>query len=271
MHKDLKKFLQPNQYCNFNHPEIQKTAHEIAHKFDNPTDKAVALFYWVRDHILYRVGLWQRTASETLAEKEGTCTNCANLLVAFLRYHNIPAGFVVKKVQGKEYFGPVIIPLLSSHISEVSTHINTVVYLDDKWIKVDPSDDSDLCKSTSYFNPTGTLIEWDGKSDAELTLAPEHIISEEYPVADISHWLSKTMKKHKMILLNIANMYTKFLRGNRVKINSHDDLQPLFLKYIKKHHPYYYVPFMIYYFFFILSRFKLNSKEENTITTAEQA
>ncbi len=116
MAEDLKEFLQETEYCDFSHPKIQRLAHKIGDKYDNPKDKAVALFYWVRDNILYRVGMWNKKASETLAETEGTCTNNANLFVALLRANYIPAGFGVMKVYGQKYFGPIAIPMLKKFI-----------------------------------------------------------------------------------------------------------------------------------------------------------
>jgi len=151
------------------------------------------MFYWVRDNVLYRVGLWNVTAAETLAIREGTCTNKSNLLVALLRARGIPAGYGVMKVYGQKYFGPVAIPMLNRLVSKVSTHVYVAVYLDDKWIKCDPSDDKKLCSKTSHFNYTTTIVDWDGVNNAELNLNQDHIISDDFPIASIDNIM---IKKH---------------------------------------------------------------------------
>jgi hypothetical protein len=220
---------------------------KIAGHLKTDTEKAVAIFYWVRDTILYRVGLWNMKASETLAEKKGTCTNAANLFVALLRCHNIPAGYGVMKVFGKKYFGPVMLPMMSRYIAEKSTHIYACVYLEGNWFKVDPSDDYEFCKNTGYFNPTGTLLDWDGSHHAEITFNSDDIINDIYPVAQACSWISRSPKNGKGIKMSIANTYIKFLRSNTVKISKHSQLQPLFIKYLFKNKFSLLIPFLMYY------------------------
>ena len=92
MSENLESFLQETEYCDCNHPVIKKLTEDFRSRYSNQRDLAVALFHFVRDDILYRVGLWNKKASETLDEKTGVCTNNANLLVALLRSVGIPAG-----------------------------------------------------------------------------------------------------------------------------------------------------------------------------------
>ena len=104
----MNDFLKETEYCDWSNSEIKSAAEKIIVNLTEPKEKTVALFYWVRDNIYYRVGLWNRKASETLAERKGTCTNSANLFIAFNRAIGIPAGYYVMKVNGREYFGPIV-------------------------------------------------------------------------------------------------------------------------------------------------------------------
>ena len=116
---DLKDFLIKTEYCDFENEKIKKLAEELIKGCVSEKEKAVALFYWVRDNILYRVGLWNRKASETLAEGKGVCTSKANLLVALLRAVGIPAGYGVMRVKGREYFGQIVPNRLQNKINQV--------------------------------------------------------------------------------------------------------------------------------------------------------
>lgn len=230
----MDNFLKETEYCDFSDPEIKRIAFSFKEKYPDEKELAVAFFYFVRDNILYRLGLWQKKASETLKEGKGTCTNKANLLVALLRACNIPAGYGVMRVKGKEYFGPIILPVFKNHVGEKSVHIYASVFLNGKWIKCDPSDDKIFAERTSYFNPPSTLIEWDGGKDAPLNLLPEHILSDEWPLDNIDQMMSKRPRNAKGPALTLGNLYVEFLRENEKKINSSIELTGLFKKWLKK-------------------------------------
>ena len=191
----------------------------------------------------YRVGLWSRKASETLAERSGSCTNNANLFVALLRASHIPAAYVVLRVKGQEFFGPVTPPTLKKRISEKALHIYTQVYLNAKWIKCDPSTDVSLSQKTSYFNPQSNLVDWNGEHDALLNLNPSHILEERNLLSNIDEIISKKPHTAKGIVIEVANLYIKFLRHNPKRINHPNELEPLFKSWLKEYslrHHYFY-------------------------------
>jgi transglutaminase-like putative cysteine protease len=242
---NVEDFLKETIFCDFSNREIKNLADKIAEGRKDNREFAVAAFYWVRDNILYSVGNWQRKASETLAEKRGTCTNKANLLVALLRYKNIPAGYGVMKVYGQKYLGPIAPPSLRKFIGERSTHIYGLVYLDNKWIKVDPSDDKKLCENTSYFNLTTKLLEWDGYKDATLNLNKEDIIEDKFPVENVDPWMEKKSKNAKGVAIKIANIYIDFARNNTKTVSGAEELEALFKNYLKEKYPVYFYLFKI--------------------------
>ncbi len=233
MEEGIIKFLKETKFCDFSNPEIQKLTKEIAKNCKNEQEFAIRAFYWVRDNILYRVGMWQRKASETLAEKEGTCTNKSNLLVALLRANNIPAGYGVMKVYGQRYFGPIAIPMLKEFVSDVSVHVYAIVYLNDKWIKCDSSSDKEFSDNTSYFNFTTNLVNWDGREDSLMVFKKNDVVEENFPVSDIDSWMLKKSKNARGLPLKIANIYIKFARDNKQKVADVQEFENLFKKYLK--------------------------------------
>jgi len=246
MPKELESFLQETEYCDFSHPDIQKLTKEFKKKYTNQRDLAVALFHFVRDNILYRVGLWNKKSSETLAEKSGACTNSANLLVALLRAAGIPAGYGVMRVNAQEYFGPIILETFRNKVSKNSIHTYCYVYLDNKWVKCDPSDDKELSDSTSYFNPTTKLVEWDGFCDSMLNLDPQHILKDDGPIDNIDYIISKKPRNARGIPIKVANLYVKFLRQNNKKISNTKELELLFMSWLKNN-------YLIYYYLYFIA------------------
>lgn len=236
----LFKFLQETEYCDFNNPTIKKLAAELTASAKSEKEKATILFYWVRDAILYRVGFWNRKASETLEERKGGCTSKANLLVALLRAVNIPAGYGVMRVKGKEYFGPIVPSFLKQCISDESVHCYVCVNLSGKWIKCDASDDKEFAGKTSYFNPPSELVNWDGETDMVINIAPEHILKDDSPLDNIDHMIAKKPQTATKVIADMGNLYIEFLRNNDKRIDHTDELEPLFKAWIKKNHlPFY--------------------------------
>ena len=238
---NLKEYLLETEYCDFNHHNIQSLANVFKKRYSDDEQKLVeAIFYWVRDSIHYRVGLWNKKASETLMEKSGSCTNKANILIALCRACNIPAAYCVLKVKGREFFGEITLPEFKDKISESSVHIFAQVYINGKWIKCDPSTDVYLSDKTSHINDQSTLVDWDAEFGAVLKLDKAHILEEKYMLANIDHLISKKPKTGKGINVDIANLYISFLRNHGRDIDHINDIRPLFKDWLKnnsrKHH-----------------------------------
>jgi len=250
---NIKEFLQETKFCDFNHPSIKVIALDFKTRYEGKsrTELAVALFYFVRDYTNYKVGNWRKTASQTLAEKGGTCTNNSNLLVALCRAVGIPAGYGILEVVGPDYFGPIALPALARVVSKRTKHIYCCVYLSGRWIKCDPSDDETLSINTQHLNPQSTLVEWNGISDAILKLHPSHILSDSWPLSNIDHVINKKQRKKLYFPVRIANLYIDFLRKHGSKVSSIEMLEPKFLEWLKASHFVYYLFYslLIKYFF----------------------
>ena len=229
------QFLQETEYCNFSHPSISGVVKRLRIKHPEDEDFAIAAFNFVRDHIKYRVGHWQEKASVTLMTGEGTCTNNANLLVALCRAANIPAGYGKMRVTG-DYFGPITPDSLRSYIASESVHFYAFIYLNNRWLKVDPSDDEYFCFNTEKFSPTSQFVTWDGKSDAMLNLDCSHIISDDGPIANIEEVFQKKHRSGKKIPIKTANHYIHFLRYHGHTLNNTAEAVEKFESWLKKEH-----------------------------------
>lgn len=121
--------------CDIEHPAIQQLAQRL--RRDTPAATAEAVFFAVQ-RMPYRFGLWQETASRTLARGSGMCTTKANLQVALLRALGLKAGFVEVKLE-IGLLG-VLMPeawraLMRSHIK----HYFAAVELGGQWHPADAS------------------------------------------------------------------------------------------------------------------------------------
>lgn len=243
--ENINEYLISTEYCDINHPKISELARKITKRYKEPRDKAVALFYWVRDEVPYKFGSWQKKASRVLREGYGMCTNKALLLTALFRSCGIPAGFGIIKVKGKEYFGPIGPRFLTQKVSDKTVHIYSYVYINNKWLKVDPTVDKDISIKTSYFNFTTRIEDWDGTKDGMHHISPAHIIEDIGPLVSIDYKLDKKPKRAKGIFLIIINLYLDFLRQNRKKVNDSRHIEELFVGWLKRKRGHYYMLYFL--------------------------
>ena len=228
-------FLRATRFCDVTDPDITSLAEVL--RRGTQRESAVAIFGHVRDEIAYEVGNWQRTASQTIHRGRGTCTNAANLMVALLRSLGIPAGYGVMTVNGQDYFGPAIPRRLCSRVSHRSRHFYVCVWLDDHWIRCDPSDDTALAVASQYFNPQCTLVDWDGFEDALLRLDPGHIIEDLHPLADIDALMAKPMRTAMRLPVHVGNYFIEFMREHGASVTDAVDCQIRFEQWLTRRHP----------------------------------
>ena len=228
------KFLQETVFCDCNNEIIKEIA--TRYRLDYLDDKLVAikLFEFVRDNIKYRVGSWDKKASETLNSGYGMCTSSANLLVALLRAAGIPAGYCIYKVLGGDSFGGLLPDYLKTSVSKVSVHIISYVYLG-KWIKCDSSTDKELSTQSSHISPVSKLIEWDGEHDAVHEMPKRTILKVSEPLDNIDEQLRKRPRfivRH--FLFEIGNDYINFLRVHGREFNDVEQLSSHFKAWMIK-------------------------------------
>ncbi len=263
---NIDEFLKETVFCNFNDKNISRIAESFKEKNSNQIELARDIFYFVRDSTKYKLGNWTKKASDTLIEKGGTCTNNTNLLVALFRSVKIPAGYGVMDVVGPSYFGPIVLPHFTNHVSKRTKHIYCFVYLNNKWLKCDPSDDEPLSINTSHLNPQSKLVEWNGLSHAMLNLNPSHIISDRGPIADIDSIIGKKMRHRRKIPVYFANIYLDFLREEGKEIKKIEELGGYFNKWLLRKNVILYVTYKTFFSidYIIRSKFLLKDLEQIT-------
>jgi hypothetical protein len=195
------------------------------------------LFEWVRDAVEYRLGLYRHTASETLAQRWGSCSNKANLLVALLRALGVPAGFHLLEVKTREYFGPLAPPAFFPFVSHRSLHVFCAAQLEGRWVRCDPTDDSRLSESTQHLCVQSRKIDFDGRRDALLNIMPEHILtSDGVLLPHIDHVLEKE-RRSPPIFLRLVQLYMDFLRQRGKEFSDVDSVQKSFFGLLEKEFP----------------------------------
>lgn len=243
--KSMELFLKETHYCDYGNGEIQKIALAYSKKYTNKKDLSIALFNFVRDKIKYRIGPWNKKASETLSDGFGMCTNSANLLVALLRAVNIPAGYCIYKVVGGESFGHILPSIIKPSIHKDSVHIVCCVYLN-RWIKCDPSTDFELSERTKHISNLTELIVWDGEHDAVHPMEYNTIISISEPLWNIDQQLLKKPRHIvRYYVFHVGNIFIDFLRKEGLELQNKEELNRKFKHWFRKNHSFHYYRYII--------------------------
>jgi transglutaminase-like putative cysteine protease len=180
--------LRATKLCDFNHPAVRDKAKTIVEAADTPKDRALSIFYFVRDAIPFdaTLDIWEK-ASETLGKRVNDYCNKVNLQVALLRAAGIPARCHLVQVR-KEVLKAFIPRFIYSRLPNPVGHFWCECHMDGRWIACETLFDEplylgmlDASLVTREEIPT---IDWDGESD--LIVFPPWIVSDEgpYPAFD---------------------------------------------------------------------------------------
>ena len=161
--EELQIYLQPTKFIDSDSPEIIQFGRTICGEMKANIDKAVKLYYAVRDGVYYdpyRIDFSPDAlkASVVLARGYGFCISKAILLAALARAEGIPSrlGFAdVKNHLTTERFKQ----LMQTDI--LVYHGYTELFLEDKWVKATPAFNLSLCERFGV-NP----LEFDGRKDS---------------------------------------------------------------------------------------------------------
>lgn len=157
------RYLLPTPIIDSDHPTVVRYAREAVGDVLEPTEKAVRLYYAVRDYIwydpyfpFYRPEHYQ--ASNVLKIRRGYCVCKASLLCALGRVCGIPSriGFATVKNhlatrQLIEYIGSDLFVY----------HGFTEFFLGDRWVKATPAFNAALCRRHNV-----PPLEFDGREDS---------------------------------------------------------------------------------------------------------
>lgn len=155
-------FLGPGRYIDSDHPAVRAFALEHA-RGGTPRERAVALYYAVRDGIRYNPFLdFSRDdafrASACLAAGEGFCVGKAALLSACARAVGIAARIGFADVKNH-----LTTPALRSRMGTdlFVFHGYSELWLEDKWVKATPAFNLELCRRFRV-----KALEFDGREDS---------------------------------------------------------------------------------------------------------
>jgi transglutaminase-like putative cysteine protease len=158
----MKQFLSPATYVDSDHPAVIAFSRENS-KGNNPRERAVSLYYAVRDGIRYNPFLdfskdAAFQASQCLAAGEGFCIGKAALLAACARADGIPArvGFADVK---NHLTTPALRERMGSDLFVY--HGFTELFLEEKWVKATPAFNVELCRRFKV-----KPLEFDGREDS---------------------------------------------------------------------------------------------------------
>ena len=162
---DMEKYLQPTKFFDFNNQRVKNKALEIIEGLKTDKEKAIAIFYWVRDQIKYNMKLFipmikqNFIASKTIRKGQGFCVSKSVLLATLARAVGIPArihlvDLINHKVSQK------VIDFMGTNVMHY--HGYSEFYLDGKWVKLTPSFDQETAIRGGFL----PMCEFDGEHDA---------------------------------------------------------------------------------------------------------
>jgi transglutaminase-like putative cysteine protease len=165
MDSEMGPYLCATSTIDSDHNKIIETATNVIHGCDNDVEKAIGLFYFVRDSIRYNiymisVFIEDFQASRILEWGKAYCVQKAVLLTALGRAVGIPSRLVFAKIKNHK---------IPDHIVEMMgtntfpRHGYNQFFLNGKWVSAAATFDRVLCEKNGL--PT---VEFDGKRDAIL-------------------------------------------------------------------------------------------------------
>ncbi len=173
--EDKEIYLKPTTAIDSDHETIRRAALELTTAFTDESEKARALFYFVRDRIRYSVYMVSTrfedfVASRVLAWERGYCVQKAILLAALARAAGIPSRLVFARIKNHKIPGDLV---AQTGVDFFPSHGYTQLLLGKRWVSVTPAFDEDLCEKIG-----APAVEFDGVHDAPL--APYDLSGDPY-------------------------------------------------------------------------------------------
>jgi transglutaminase-like putative cysteine protease len=164
-YKDPSDYLKPGQIIRWDDPTVSEAAAEAAAGRKNEADKASALFYFVRDRVLYNPYSpfflpEHYYPAAILARGQGYCVQKSALLAAMARAEGIPARLVFADIVNHR-FSAKLLEYMGSNIFVHHGYVE--MFVEGKWVKCTPSFEAPLCDKLEI-----PPVEFDGRSDSVL-------------------------------------------------------------------------------------------------------
>ena len=154
--EELKEYLRPSLYLDWQNPVLKAAAKGIPVDSENPWDLALALWKYADETISTKeLGVYFDPASKVLANRRGDCTEHAVLLAALARARGLPSRIVTGLVQVSGLVG---------HQTVFGYHAWTEVWINGQWIALDaalaqaPADVSHIALGVSAQNASDPAV-----------------------------------------------------------------------------------------------------------------
>ena len=162
---DIEEYLRQTDTLDCDNEKIIAVSRRLTDGSESQREKAVKLFYFVRDSIpynLYMISVFKEdfAASRILEWGRGYCVQKAVLLATLGRAAGIPSRLAFARIRNNKV-PEKIVRMTGTNI--FPRHGYTQFFLDDTWVSVAPTFDKALCEKIGA--PT---VEWDGQGDAIL-------------------------------------------------------------------------------------------------------
>ncbi|MHA2334755.1 MAG: transglutaminase-like domain-containing protein [Candidatus Hodarchaeales archaeon] len=159
----MKDYLSSTETINFDRSEINEKAKDLTKDLENAEDKAKALFYYVRDEIKYRVftsypDFDDFKATAALEKKVSFCIPKAILLISLARVSGIPARLHFADIRNL-LLPPSLHEAIGTDVMLYHGYVG--LYINGKWVKLNPAFDKDLCKRHDLIP-----VDFEGSADA---------------------------------------------------------------------------------------------------------
>ena len=162
---EMERYLNCTEIIDCHMDSVRDRARQVVEGLSTDREKAVALYYFVRDEI--RADPYAPTyeqekykASETLERGGGHCEHKAVLLAALCRAVGVPArlGYVdIRDYRLSEKFRRML-----GGDNLVIQHGYAEIYIDGRWVHVCPAYDLETCQRKGFVP-----VEFDGTADAK--------------------------------------------------------------------------------------------------------
>ena len=158
------EYLRATTYFDNDNPALRAAAEQACAGAGSDVERAIKLFYWVRDGWRYdpfslSITAQRHTASDVLARDHGYCVTKAILLSAAARVVGIPSAIGFSDVTNHLTSEKLMRWMGGKNV--FYNHGYSLLYLDGRWVKAAPAFNIDLCDRFGVM-PT----EFDGRQDA---------------------------------------------------------------------------------------------------------
>jgi hypothetical protein len=167
----MQEYVTATRLCDCDNPWLRMKAGEIVNDACTPEEKALKVFYYVRDSIRFSLAYSRSRASQTLKRGYGDCVSKTNAQAALLRAVGIPSR--VRWVEAKTVvLHHLIAGFVYNNMPPVASHFWSECYLNSRWVSCELLLDEPLYEGmlkegliTKGEVPT---IDWDGRTDLVL-------------------------------------------------------------------------------------------------------